>query len=184
MPIEWVELSIAVERLERDWGIPRKIAEEIVRNALRIGKVQVRGVARYELVPQIITEKIGPALDRNYLSSQDWDQIEIDWKALLAHGRKLIPSWIKVNRAERKTRTRAGSGRQKTRPTRPSYKRERALQAIQALWPNGIPSQSILANGPLCKKVTEWIENDSKQRNIQQLTISDDTILRAARRLS
>jgi hypothetical protein len=67
-------------------------------------------------------------------------------------------------------------------PSRPAYKKDRAKQAMRALWPDGVPDQSILGNGPLCKKVAEWIEQDCKQQNVSPITISDDTILRAAGR--
>jgi hypothetical protein len=67
-------------------------------------------------------------------------------------------------------------------PARPAYKRERARTALRALWPDRVPDPSVLANGPLCQKVTEWIEKDCKQRNVRIQTISDDTILRAAGR--
>jgi hypothetical protein len=66
---------------------------------------------------------------------------------------------------------------------RKSYKKERAAEAIQALWPNGIPDQKALSNGLLCKRVVEWITEDSKKRSLQPPSISDDTILRAASRL-
>jgi hypothetical protein len=65
---------------------------------------------------------------------------------------------------------------------RKSYKRQRAAAAVRALWPTGVPDQSTLPNGPLCKQVVDWLEKDSKQKNIQTLPISDDTILRAAGR--
>ena len=168
--IEWVSLYGAVGRLESLWGIPQSIAEQIVRNVLQGGKVEVRGVPRYAQVPQIITEQIRSALLPNVLSARDYEDIEIEVNGLIAHGRKLIPSWICV--AELPT-TRKGS----------SHKRDRAAQAIKDLWPQGPPDPKDLPNVELCKMVSEKIAEDNRQQNRRQVAISDDTILRAAGRL-
>jgi hypothetical protein len=64
-------------------------------------------------------------------------------------------------------------------PKRRSYKRERAMEAIKALWPDGVPDQGALPNKALCKKVAEWIAKDQRTPRIE---ISDDTIQRAAGR--
>jgi len=90
-------------------------------------------------------------------------------------------STAKRRRKSHKREQAAQAVHPKTR--RRSYKRERAAEAIQALWPNGIPDQKALSNGLLCKRVAEWISEDSKKTSLQPPTISDDTILRAAGRL-
>jgi hypothetical protein len=54
--------------------------------------------------------------------------------------------------------------------------RGRALLAINALWPEGVPSIIILPNCTLCREVAEWL----KERRLRE--IKDDTILRAAKR--
>jgi hypothetical protein len=54
--------------------------------------------------------------------------------------------------------------------------RDRALLAIDALWPDGEPSLIILRNCTLCKEVAAWL----KKRPM--LEVKDDTILRAAKR--
>ena len=55
--------------------------------------------------------------------------------------------------------------------------RERAKEAIDALWPDGVPPQSKLRNTSLLKCVHDHLKkNDSPE------SISDDTILRAAGR--
>jgi hypothetical protein len=61
-------------------------------------------------------------------------------------------------------------------------RRIRAKMAVDALWPERVPDPSILPNGPLCKKVNEWLKKDCEQQNISHVPISDDTILRAAGR--
>jgi hypothetical protein len=52
----------------------------------------------------------------------------------------------------------------------------RALLAINALWPGGVPSEIVLLNCTLCKEVTAWL----KKRRLPE--VKDDTILRAAKR--
>jgi hypothetical protein len=65
---------------------------------------------------------------------------------------------------------------------RPRDKRDRANTAIHALWPDGIPDRTILPNGKLCQRVTEWLKDDCRQRRVPLILPSDDTILRAAGR--
>jgi hypothetical protein len=167
--IEWIPLFEAAMRLEDLWGIPRSIAEGIVQNVLEGGAVEVRGVKRYQLVPQIITEQIRTSLFPNSLVSPDWESIEIDWNELVMHGRKLVPGWIEVTEPPAR---RKGS----------SHKRDRAVQAIKEIWPQGLPDPKDLSNGELCKQVSDKIARDDAQRNRRPIPISDDTILRAANR--
>jgi hypothetical protein len=54
--------------------------------------------------------------------------------------------------------------------------RERALLAINALWPDGVPSEIILLNCTLCNEINAWL----KKRSLPE--VKDDTILRAAKR--
>jgi hypothetical protein len=60
--------------------------------------------------------------------------------------------------------------------------RDRAEQAINALWPDGPPSTAVLLNGPLCNKVCNWIKADCEKRGVPYVEPSNDTILRAAGR--
>jgi hypothetical protein len=66
------------------------------------------------------------------------------------------------------------------RPQRPRRKSwpaiERAQDAIQALYPDGVPNQSTEPNKYLCRKVSEKLEE------LKLPKVSDDTILRAAGR--
>jgi hypothetical protein len=61
-------------------------------------------------------------------------------------------------------------------------KRTRVDGAIQALWENGPPDQSVLSNVLLCKKVGDWLKADCQKQNVPVDVPSDDTILRAAGR--
>jgi hypothetical protein len=98
----------------------------------------------------------------------------------LAAKRKECPKYLRPLMPDQSVRPR--EAQEPKTPSRPAYKKVRAQQAIRALWPpNGVVPE-ILGNGPLCKKVAEWIEEDCKRQNVPQLSISDDTILRAAGR--
>jgi hypothetical protein len=63
---------------------------------------------------------------------------------------------------------------------KPVGKGKRAAEAIEALWPAGIPAA--LANKVLCSQVIDWIKNDCDKQQIPFVDISDDTILRQAGR--
>jgi hypothetical protein len=68
------------------------------------------------------------------------------------------------------------------KPARRQNQRDRAQRAINILWPNGLPDQTMLPNGSLCSQVVEWLTENCKRQNIRFVPISDDTILRAAGR--
>jgi hypothetical protein len=66
----------------------------------------------------------------------------------------------------------APSTKKRSRP-----QRERAKGVIDALWPDGVPPQNKLRNVSLLKRV-----NDHLKKNDSHESISDESILRAARR--
>jgi hypothetical protein len=66
---------------------------------------------------------------------------------------------------------------------RKQNKRDRAKEALEALWPDGVPDATTLLDGPLCTEVIKWLQADSNKRKIPLPKISDRTILRAARDL-
>jgi hypothetical protein len=76
----------------------------------------------------------------------------------------------------------SGSATQSAKKTSRAKRRERARQAIEAMWPDGVPNQTIISNGQLCKRVADWLKEDCKRRKVPPEQISDDTILRAAGR--
>jgi hypothetical protein len=65
---------------------------------------------------------------------------------------------------------------------RAQNKRSRVAIAIQELWPDGLPDQSVLSNSLLFKKVGNWLKSDCQKQNVPVAIPSDDTILRAAGR--
>lgn len=92
--VEWVEPYMAVVRLEKLWGIPRSFVEEIVRNVIEGGRVEVRAVPQYQYIPQIVTGRV--RMVPNTLYAWGYEQLELNWKDLLRDGRKLIPSYLSV----------------------------------------------------------------------------------------
>ena len=61
-------------------------------------------------------------------------------------------------------------------------RRDRAGQAIEALWPQGLPDEAALPNMALVKKIAEWISADCRAHNQPPSIPSNDTMLRAAGR--
>ena len=92
--VEWVEPYMAVVRLEKLWGIPRSFVEEIVRNVIDGGRVEVRAVPQYQYIPQIVTGRV--RMVSNTLYAWGYQQLELNWKDLVTDGRKLIPSYLSV----------------------------------------------------------------------------------------
>jgi hypothetical protein len=58
--------------------------------------------------------------------------------------------------------------------SRPAY--DRAMEALKSLFGGNIPSQADTPNSVLCNKVGKWLKDNNKP------SVSDETILRAARR--
>jgi hypothetical protein len=87
--IEWVSVYLAVTQLGTLWSIPFDVAEQIVRNVIEGGRVEVRAVPHGHIVPVILTERVQFLL--NSLYARGHDDLEIDWNGLLVEGRKLIP---------------------------------------------------------------------------------------------
>jgi hypothetical protein len=65
---------------------------------------------------------------------------------------------------------------------RPRRKRDRAKEAISAVWPAGVPEVSKLSNTLLYKTVADWIKADETKHGHPHQEISEDTVLRAAGR--
>jgi hypothetical protein len=60
--------------------------------------------------------------------------------------------------------------------------RDRAKEAIDALWPQGPPSRADLSSKTLCDQVRYWVATECRKRGLHPMKPSDDTILRAAGR--
>jgi hypothetical protein len=73
---------------------------------------------------------------------------------------------------------------QRSANNRSQGKRDLARQALEALFPNGVPEKTDLSNGQLCTMVSKWIGKNAAKKSLQKREISDDTILRAAGRMN
>jgi hypothetical protein len=87
--IEWVNLSIAPGRLKTLWGITYSIAEQIIRNVIDDNRVALRAIPRFQHVFKNVTGQ--RIFSSTILFAPDYELVEIDWNALLAHGRELLP---------------------------------------------------------------------------------------------
>jgi hypothetical protein len=58
-------------------------------------------------------------------------------------------------------------------------KRDRAGEAIAAVWQGNIPARSVLPNSKFCGRVREWLKTDCKRRGVEYIELSNDTILRS-----
>jgi hypothetical protein len=58
----------------------------------------------------------------------------------------------------------------------------RAMEAVNAVFPDGVPSQADMLNSLLCSKLDDWHKVDLENRELQFYSISNDTFLRAANR--
>jgi hypothetical protein len=94
--------------------------------------------------------------------------------------------WLRLNppQAEPVMRRLKPATRQSKRVVRfrAQDKRKRAEEAVQPLWPDGVPDATTLPNKSLCALVIAWLRDDCNKRGIPWLAISNDTILRAAGR--
>jgi hypothetical protein len=57
-------------------------------------------------------------------------------------------------------------------------KRDRAGEAIVAVWQGNIPARPVLPNSTFCGMVREWLKADCKRRGVEYVELSNETILR------
>ena len=115
------------------------------------------------------------SLDRNHVRSE-----------YLAHcwiPQRLFKHWLERHNLEFPRRfepLNKGTSQLQGRPQRPRERqkpaRERAQVELKVLYPNGLPDQATVPNKTLCQQVSE------KLKHLKLPGVSDDTILRAARR--
>jgi hypothetical protein len=126
---------------------------------------------------------IGPRLGEHYVWIGGWETVPIDLIELATADVARVlcdancPNEI---RAQNLTRDQHHHPRHQ----RWSPKLDRALEAINECYPDGIPNQSDEPNVNLCRKVGEKIAELARRKGLDpgKLVVGDDTILRAARR--
>jgi hypothetical protein len=182
---EWVYLHDAYLRLCSK-VVP---AGEALANAITIGEVPLRGLPwgktlRVPIRVQAVREPTGSDILENKLYLKPPSGVKVNMALVHEDFTFVMVEWSAVDKYVRDIEHEPpAAGGDATKPKMPANKRDRARQAISALWPNGVPISSVLPNGSLCKQVIEWLQQDCKRQNVPFLAMSDDTILRAADRL-
>jgi hypothetical protein len=93
-------LHAAAPRLASKWGIPSSVTDEIVKAVLQGGKCFVRGRRLGDMGLRDISKEIGTSP----FPHLDFTDVEMDWKCLVTHGRKLVPReyeyWVSAAEGE------------------------------------------------------------------------------------
>jgi hypothetical protein len=170
MSEQWLTFREAVEIVRGRLGASIGRSEAVTNAARASGEVRFHNPAN----PVLLTSDdgvVGMSLrtGRNGRMITTADTFQISREDLL--------DWLSRQAPQQPTRMPAPEPKPRAR-----NKRARVEAAIQALWPNRLPDQTVLPNALLCKKVQDWLKDDSKSRGVPAQVISDDTILRAAGR--
>lgn len=193
----WERLSEALTRVMKASGLTqreaqtdicRAIADRAVRVQGKLGRHASRGITSSDTVLQ----------GRDLLVPTNLNPEDFDWQEsrpiktwTVPHGTPVLHGawkleWIRLftsdvinalcgGTAGGKPAVQNVPGKVATRrKSRPAF--ERAQHAIKAVYPNGVPRQSIEPNSNLCRRIGEWLKNNGLPN------VSDDTILRAGNR--
>jgi hypothetical protein len=158
---EWLSFDIAVNEIEKRLGVSGGVARRKLREACASGDVRSQGQP-YNPATGIDE---GPA---EPIKPGDWRRYEVDLECD-ADGCRYF---VDVDEDDFRYWLNGATNNNAQKANRGSPKRRLAEQAINKLWPGGIPS-SVL-NKEIEKAVGEWL----KQQGLAQ--VSRDTILRAA----
>ena len=160
---DWLSYSEAIDLIRSRLGIPHGPATAELKRARNSGEIAYWPQSApplfdpYKSTPRIVDEAFGRR-----------EEIDLYFKKID------LEYWLD------RERPKAKGG--KTTPRRPQIKRDRAEEAVKALWPNRVPEPTLLPNDLLCRKVDGWLRADCKTRGIEFVAPSNDTILRAAGR--
>jgi hypothetical protein len=177
MSKEWLTFTEAVEivRAHLDASVGR--AEAGTNAARASGEVRFQNPAD----PVLLMADDGLVGMDMRPGAQNKDGVTADGK-LIVHG-TISTSMFQINKDDLLDwLSRQAPSKSELPKPRTQAKRTRVRDAIEALWPNGIPGQSVLPHHLLCIKVQDWLKNDSKNQGVPAQVISDDTILRAVDR--
>jgi hypothetical protein len=157
-------------------------AKEALRQAGREGLLDASGLIPLSVHPDPIRRAAHPHWRREPIGSAVWDK-KIDWEkgtvdgySTVLIGRHSIENWLTSDFVtdSASNNAKADSPGKRAKASRPT--RERAKRALNAIYPTGIPEETIEPNAILCRNVGKWL----KSQNL--LGVSDATILRAANR--
>ena len=186
----WQRLAEVIESVMAAAGCSREEAETDICHAIADRTVRIQGKLRRHKTKSITSNRLLEGKD--FLIPDEIKPADLDW----GNSRPLDPwavhreifripgnwelEWIKLFSTDvtnvlcggptERTSSKTGVT-SRSRPTR-----ERAQQAINELYPNGVPQPAALPNTVLCRRVGE------KLREQGLVDVSDDTILRVAGR--
>jgi hypothetical protein len=158
----WAYFSLGAELIRNMLGMSLGFAETKLRELCASGNIRSMKYDDYD-----DTDDENPP-EPEIIKPSEWVHNQIDlslpWHVTLTVNIEDLEYWLKDRVAV------------KPEPTEPrtSHKRDQARQAVEALWPNGVPNE--LVNKQIEQKVAEWL----KAKGLPE--ISRDTILRSAGR--
>jgi hypothetical protein len=167
----WIDFHFAVGEARKRLGLSRGAAEKKLQDACASREIRT-WKEPYSLTARGEPQGEGPPV---FVPAAEWRATEVD-QATDEDG---CHYWVRISKEDFEFWL---DQQPKPRP-KPAWsqpKRALALQAIDILWPDGIPNT--VPNKQLEKQVGERIAEDCKRRNLRMPEISRDTILRAARR--
>jgi hypothetical protein len=186
----WQRLSDAIESVIGGAGRSREEAKTDICQAIADRTVRIQGKPRRHTTRPSTSNRVLEGKD--FLIPDEIKPADLDW----GNSRPLTPwtihrevfgfpgqwelEWIELFRTD-VTNVLCGGPTERTSSktgvtSRSRPVRERAQQAINELYPNGVPEPAALPNTVLCRRVGE------KLREQGLVDVSDDTILRVAGR--
>jgi hypothetical protein len=191
----WERLDDATERVVSEAGVSKNEARTDLCRAIAEGAVRIRAKLREHATNHMtsantvleggdfhIPPRIEPK-DFDWEMSRPLKPWPIQPGKFPIHGPWEL-EWIEVMRADVTTalcppeKVLAGpahsSKKTAKNKSRPAF--DRTLRTISKLYPQGVPDQATISNKILCQRVAERLKNDGFEQ------VSDDTILRAAKR--
>ena len=191
----WERLPDVVRLVMAGAGVSEQQAREKICQALSGGELGFRARLRWHPTKRMRSKSVLDSADFEPLPTLrpddlDWEQSRPLKPWTVKHGAFKLPgrwelAWIEISKSDvtrvlcqpqapastNQPTPRPKQARVKSRPTL-----ERAQRVVRELYPNGLPDQSSLPNTMLCSQVSR------KLKELKQLSVSDDTILRAAGR--
>jgi hypothetical protein len=174
----WQSLSDAVKRVVALTACSQVEAETDICSAIADGAIDLRGKLKRRLSTN--QTAVGATLERTaFQIPTDLDRSDLDWEKscplkpwIVRRGHFELPGpwdleWIELLRSDVINALCAGgkSGEavqhdtsDKDAKCRSRPARERALRAIQEIFPHGVPEQATLPNANLCRRVGEWLK--------------------------
>ena len=192
---QWERLSDAATRVATAAGVSNDKAQSDLCQAIADGVVNIRCKLKKHTTRHSTSKEVLQGNDFDIptkIRSQDldWERSRPVRPWTVRRGNYSLPGswdleWIEVfstdvTNALCPVATRGETAQRASSPKKPKTKsqpaREGAKRAIQELYPEGVPDQTVLPNATLCRRVGEML------KALKLPEVSDETILRAALR--